>query len=238
MNYLQLVQTTLLLLRAGNERLDEPPESITGNKGIAYEVVQWIKLAELAIQSHRSGWLFMTRNTTVDIPAMSRVNNIAASIGDYFSMVAKSGDNDSPFMTVWQNAGDAEVKCFFYKWMDWSGSVFDREPHGITALPCRYTIQPDGQLVFDPTPQGAISCNFNYRAKPVMMDDQDDDAQPVVPEPYHQLIVYWAILKFYCLTRDKTQELRQKVQVEFDREMTKLYNEQLPAVDAGGTVLA
>lgn len=232
MTYLELLQATLLLIRAGNEKLSDPPETVTGLSGVQYEVAQWIKQSCLDIQRHKSGWTFMREMATVVVQGGQRVVDIRGALTNLSELVPSTGDYDGRFITTYQNPGDSEIKCFYFPWETWRGSVFDRRPVSESSAPIRFTIRPDQQLEFDPTPSVAINVVFDYRRKPIALVNAGD--VPAIPEEHHMAIVWWAVRRYYCLTRDKTQELRAKAGDELHREMTAMYNRFLPEITIGG----
>lgn len=233
MNYLELVQTTLLLLRAGNERLSAPIESLEGLSGINYEVAQWVKMADRDIQNSRAGWLFLRRSAEVDAPAGQRVIDVRSALTDLASVIPSTGDGDGRFITTYGADRLSEIKCHFIPWEMWRGSVYDRAPFSVSEAPIRFTIQPDGRMVLDPAPTVPRRMLFDYRMMHVPMTDGSSES--LIPPQHHMAIVMWAIARYYCLTRDAINELRAKAGMEMEREMQRMYNDQLPEITYGGT---
>jgi hypothetical protein len=63
----------------------------------------------------------------------------------------------------------------------------------------------------------------------------DNDDVPIMRDRFHMAIVWWALEKYYCTTRDGTGELLQKSAAQRKREMQKLVNEELEeSIDGGG----
>lgn len=233
MTYLQLVQRVLLLLRAGNEKLSEPPTTLTNLTGINYEVAQWVAMAVEDIQNLRNDWLFLRKRADIVVPQGQRVVNVAASLTDLEQIIPSTGDDDGRFITSYTSGEQAEIKCWYIPYEQWRGSVFDRRPVSESSAPIRFTILPDGQLELDPTPSQAINLVFDYRRKTLPVTGQDE--VPAIPPQHHMAIVHWVIVEYYCLTRDKSSEFRQKSASALNREKVRLFNEQLPEVTYGGT---
>ena len=233
MNFLQLVQRSLLLLRAGNEKLSDPPTTLDDLTGINFEVKQWVAMAVEDIQNLKPDWLFMRKQANIVVPQGQRVVNIAAALTDLQELIPSSGDDDGRFITSYSTDQQAEIKCWYVPYEIWRGSVYDRQPREQSSAPIRFTIQPDGQLVLDPTPSQAINLVFDYKRKAIPVIGADD--VPAIPVEAHMAIVHWVIVEYYCLTRDKSSEFRQKAAVALNREKTKLFNQYLPEVTYGGT---
>lgn len=234
MTYLELVNTLLLLLRASNAKISAPLTSLENLEGVNYEAAAWIAMANRDLQTHRRDWLFMRSSGSVIAPAGTRVLNIRASITDLADIIPSTGDNDGRFITTWTDPTSAEIKCFYIPWEAWRGSVFDRRPVSQSSNPIRFTVRPDDQLEFDPTISEATNLVFDYRRRVTNLQAATDTS--VVPEEFHMAIVHWAIYRYYCLTRDATQEYRAKAKIEYDREMQRLYNAQIPEVTIGGGI--
>lgn len=233
MNYLELVRTTLLLLRAGNERLSDPIDSLEGLSGINYEAAQWVRMADRDIQNSRTGWLFMRRSAEVDAPAGQRIVDVQAALTDLEYIIPSAGDDDGRFITSYGADRNSEIKCYYVPWERWRGSVFDRAPLSESEAPVRYTVQPDGRLVLDPAPSVSRRLVFDYRAKHAPMEEAE--SQSLIPVRHRMAIVLWAVARYYCLTRDASNELRAKAGLEMERELQRMYNDQLPEVTYGGT---
>ena len=233
MNYLQLVQDVLLILRAGNDKLSSPPTDVVGLDGVQYEIARWVAMSVLDIQNWKAGWLFMRRRAEISVPAGGRVVSVRGSIPDLNFVIPSTGDNDAPFITTFANPGDAEIKCYYIPYEAWRGSVYDREPRSQSSAPIRFTIRPDQSLEFDPEPSSAIIARFDYQCAPEPIGN-DKDAVPIIPVQYHRAIVWWAVVNYYCTTRDGANYLLRTGQAQLTRELTRLRNDQLPAVTYGG----
>lgn len=231
MTYLQLLQRVLLLLRAGNERLSTPPTDVVDLTGVQYEAAQWVAMATEDIQNERPDWLFMRKQAQVQVQQGSRVFNIRGALTDLVEIIPSVGDGDARFITSYTNEQRAEIKCYYFPWEVWRGSAFDRQPRSQSSAPVRCTIDPSGNLVLDPEPSQAMTLVFDYRRRAVPLVDKD--STPEIPAEHHVAIVYWAVYRYYCLTRDSTAEFRAKAKIEFDREWQKLVNRQTPEITMG-----
>ena len=233
MTYLELVNRLLLLLRASNEKISTPLINLDNLTGVAYEAAQWIAMANLDLQNYRPNWLFMRRQADVVVSQGQRVVDIRAALTDLEELVPMTGDDDSRFITSYTSEQPSEIKCYYYPYETWRGSVFDRGPTGESSAPIRCTINPNGSLVLDPTPSQAINIKFDYKMKGIPIVGPDDVS--VIPLDRHMAIVHWAIVEYYCLTRDKTNDFRAKAKSSLDREKTLLFNSYLPEVTYGGS---
>lgn len=232
MTYLELVNRLILLLRATNEKISVPLQNLDNLTGVAYEAAQWIAMANLDIQNYRPNWRFMHRQANMVVSQGQREVDIRAALTDLEELIPMTGDDDGRFITSYTSEQPSEIKCYYFPYEVWRGSVFDRGPTGESSAPIRFTVNPNGMLVLDPTPSQAINIKFDYRMKAIALNGPDDIS--VIPTDRHMAMVHWAIVEYYCLTRDKTNDFRQKASVALNREKTLLFNSHLPEVTYGG----
>lgn len=232
MNYLALCKRAHLLLRIGDETPGTQPAAVTGQTGVLQEIVSWIAAAHEDICLSKTTWAFMRGTATWTLANGSRTILKAAQLGvtaDLDKPVPFVDDNGA-FVGLVANgvAGAAEMPCQYVPYADWPGN-FDVPPIG-TGTPNYVTIRPDGALEFDAIADRAYDIRTPYRKAVVPLAADADE--PMFDRDYHNAIVWWGIRHYYCLTRDGSAELLQKAEIELRREMTKLWNEQLPSITA------
>lgn len=228
MNYLALCQKVNLILRLGNETPGTEPTTVTAQDGPLYEMVQWVRASHEDICFARTDWNFMRANDTLTFAQGERAKDhsaIVAVIADFDRLLPFVTENNGYIGIVPDGVSQAaEMTVIYVPYQQWQGA-YDAPPIP-TGQPTYFTITPEGGIEFDSIPDRAYIVRINYRRAIVQLDDDADE--PMFPERYHNAIVWWAILHYYCLTRDKTAELRGRAEGELKREMSKLFNEQLP----------
>lgn len=225
MNYLELCQTTRMLLRGSNDKVSTQLTSLAGLEGLDYEIKSWIPMAWTAIQNDKEGWRFMRRSSSLVLNAGVREVDIKALITDLQRVVPMEAGDCSPYILVQLDSAGDQTQVYFTPYEEFRYSWIDRG-NVAAGRPLRFTITPSGSIMLDPTPDAAYQLSFDYRIKPVTLVDEEQ--VPGMPAEYHEAIVWWAIRHYYCTTRTKLGELRQSAETEKARMMQKLYNEQLP----------
>lgn len=224
MNYLALTKRVHLILRIGEETPGTQPTTVAAQSGVLAEMVQWVTAAHDDICRLHTDWLFMRATGSFTLPQGAQTLSLAdmrgavATLGKPLPFVADNG----AFIGI---TGDgAEQTCEFVPYGHWIGT-YDQAPIA-TGFPSYFTITPDGGMAFDTVADRAYSLRFQY-SKAVVPLAADADL-PMFDDAYHMTIVWWAILNYYCVSRDGVRELVQKADAELRRELTKLRNEQLP----------
>lgn len=230
MDYLALVNQGLLLSRVGEARLSEPLTTFAGATGPAYEMIQWIAQADVDVQLLRTHWLFMRDSANLLLPE-GQSTLVPALSQSAIRLILPAEDNcgrrtigcykDSP-------ADGSRITLVDYE--QWYGNSLGRGADERTGRPTRYT-ERNGTLYFDATTDANYQLTFDYLRLPQRMSVTGSES--IIPLQHRMAIVWWALARYYCLTRDKTGELRAKCEAELDREMTRMYLAQLPTVTLG-----
>lgn len=227
MNFLTLAKRVHLLLRIGEEAPGTRPLTVVGQTGVEGEMVQWVASAHNDICRRHPDWKFMQGEGTFTVPTGTRsiaASAIQVSIPAYRKLLPMVYANGA--MLLISSAGSAEMPVEYVPYQKWSGH-YDLTPYP-TGMPARFTISPDNRIIFDATTEREYTLRFNYGKQVVELADDEDE--PMFDSDYHDAIVWWAIVNYYCATRDGVKELREKAAAALQREMTKLQNEQLPSL--------
>lgn len=228
MNYLALAKKVDLILRIGTETPGTQPATVTGATGVHAEMVQWVAYSHDDICKMKSEWAFMRGSGEFALLTGDRILTKADMQVAYptFDKLAPFVSNDRGYLGILPTgvAGAAEQVIEYVPYQQWQGN-FDAAPLP-TGLPTHFTITPDQSLEVNSLPDRDYTIRANFRKLVVPLTI--DASEPMFDADYHNAIVWYAIVHYYCPSRDKTMELRQKADVELKREMTKLFNEQLP----------
>lgn len=228
MNYLALVRKVDLILRIGTETPGTQPSSIALAEGVHAEMVQWVTYAHDDICLMRKNWTFMLGSFDIELGAGDRVISHADMLAEEptFGKITPFVDAERAYLgiTAAGVAGAAEELVEYVPYQYWQGA-YDAAPIS-TGQPTHFTITPDDGLEFNALADRAYTIRGNFKRKVVPLVADADE--PMFDSEYHNAIVWYAIVHYYCPSRDKTMELRQKADIELKREMTKLFNEQLP----------
>lgn len=222
MNYIQLVQTAQRILRATGDKLGEAPTTVVGQSGFNDELVFFIRQSWLDIQNECQNWRFMWREGLLTLPEGADTVSPFA-IPDFDSFILADSDGRGRFITMLVDGPDSETTVRFIPFPAFQQSYLTRGIRG-PGQPGNFTILPDCRLRFDLIADRAYTLKINYRRTAQQLADDLD--VPAMPTRYAMAIVWWAIARYYCTTRDGAERLRQKAVIEMQREMQKLKNEQ------------
>lgn len=222
MNYLQLVQSLHQILRADNNTLGASPDTVSNQQGLLGELVYFIKQSWLDIQGDSVRWRWMWGENTLTLVAGQDTVQPTA-IPDFESYILANSDSTGRFITMYRDSIADETIVRYVPYPAWQQSYLTRGERG-TGQPANFTILPDNRLRFDLIADVSYTVRINYRKEAqTLLDDLDI---PNCPPRHHMAIVWWAIVNYYCTTRDGAEGLRQRSLVQMRREMQRLYNEQ------------
>lgn len=231
MNFLALTKRLHLLLRIGEESPGSRPLTVTGQTGVLGEMVEWIKAAnDDILRLHLDQWLFLKLVGEFTLAqggsVLSRAQQVAAI--PTLGALQPFTNDESSYVLCRPNDGttNLEQTIEYIPYQRWFGG-YDMLPLA-DGQPQRFTIAPNGDMQFDAYADRPYIIRTNYRA--ALLPLTTDNDVPLIPEDAHALIVWWAIVRYYCATRDGTREMREKANVEMNRELTALRNRWLPSI--------
>lgn len=226
--YLELCRKVHLILRIGEETPGTQPETVTGQNSVLAEIVQWVNHSHDDICRSSKEWNFLRRDGEVTLPSGATqlaVPDIRTALPAYNKLLPFVGRNCAYIGmrdAASSQAGEIDVQYVPYE--EWQGR-YDVPPLP-TGMPSFFTVHPNQNLMFDSIADRDYTLRLNYKANVIQLTGDND--VPMFDDDYHNAIVWWAILHYYCPSRDSSMELRNKADVELRRELTKLRNEQLP----------
>jgi hypothetical protein len=225
MNFLQLCQRLHLLLRIAEESPGTAPTTTVGQTGVLAEIVEWIRVSNADIQSAHPAWNFMTIRGAYTIPTATSEITVTTQVGDYAELMPFNAAGEDRFILIQTDDVSDQTPVYYVPWQQWNGGVYNRGDRS-SGRPHRFTVTPTGTLQFDPPTDREYEIAFDYRRE--VQDISGDRTVPFIPAARHMAIVHWAIVNYYCMTRDNTPEFRSKAQVNLDREMRHLYRDHSP----------
>jgi hypothetical protein len=234
LNFLALCQMTYSLLRAGEER-SPAPDTVEGQSSVNGEIVRWVAQADLDIQNEKEAWLFLRKEGLINVSEGVSSFNPSDFIGGFGELALANNEDKGRYAMMFRDSRADETPIRYVPWESWQFGIFDRGQRG-TGRPVRMTLRPDGNVQIDPVPDSNYVMRLPYKMAPLRMT-ANDSLSPI-PERHRMAIVWWAIARYYCVTRDGTGEFLAKAQRELDREMNRLCQTQLPEfITADGVYL-
>lgn len=227
MNYLQLSQR----LRSEVGASGNGPSSVLGQTGASQRLVDWINSAWLEIQGVHNTWNWMRKRFAWET---------VAGVGDYLPTALTNTLTASPMTDLrywYKDTFRCQKKSIGIQdeqWLvEWEYYVF-RNTY-------RFNLQTVGRpVVFGENPQGKaimlgaipddvyiITGEYQERASSLVADTDIPD----IPEEYHMIIVYKAMISYGLF--EAASEVIQRGQDEYQRLLTQLEREQLQEVYLG-----
>jgi hypothetical protein len=221
MNYLELVNATIVLVRASQAPLESSVTTMEGLTGLSFEIASYVNMALEGIENDQLRWKWMMRRGTLIVAPGETVADPRSLDGFDYLIVDGIQDSHSVRLSTQQDGSGAQ-RIAYVPWEAWSASQFGLSSS--QGVPAHFTIDPSERIVLSSAPQQESFLSVRYRRKNQVLRASEDT--PEMPNRHHMAIVWWAIARLYCLTRD-VDGLRQKSEVELRRAMQKLRNEQL-----------
>jgi hypothetical protein len=225
---LQLCQKIQGLLRAATGNLRTTPTTTLAQTGVEGEIVAWLDYAYQDVQNDQEEWRFRIKRGSFNTVASTRVYTPTVTDTDFDKLLpsmAQSGDRYILSYTTAEGVAD-EQRVWYVPYEQWQQGTFDSgtRPEG---RPMRFTIEPDGQMAFDPTPDAIYTIAFDYRRTLHELTTNSDPitGTPILPAKYHDALV-WRALHYYAMTRETN--LAPLWNREYERVMNRLRFDQLP----------
>jgi hypothetical protein len=244
--FLELVQS--LAVETGNElqvNITDVTETPAANYGSTTEhinrMIRWIKQAWIDIQSDqiKPSWRFMVTDDTMNLSVGQTIYDIRQSIET--DVGVDQYDGIEPWVApmdrryVWAVNGNTDPltkqKCYYMVPEHFFG---DRDRYNNDqGQPYVYSFKPDGCIVVDPAPsETGWYLEFEYRLREQTLS-ANTDTPTGLPNKFHMLIVYQAMLDNGAF--DESPMQYQRANRKYRLMMNKLRLEQLGDYSMPGT---
>jgi hypothetical protein len=230
MTRLELCQAVQGLMRGATGALGTTPTTTLAQTGVEGEIVRWVDYAYRDIQNEQEEWRFRTKRGSFNTVASTRVYTVSSSVTDFDKLLPSMAQSGDRYITIYKTSEGvgSETRVWYVPYEQWQQGVFDTgsRPEG---KPVRFTIEPDGQIAFDPTPDAIYTVNFDYRRTLHAMTTDADatTGTPIIPSRFHFAIV-WGALMYYCLVRGDADKLEARCGREYAKVMNQMRFDQLP----------
>lgn len=163
--------------------------SVTGQSGEYLKIVRWVERAWTEIQIEKP-WNFRWAAFSVALSSGSRVFDVRTLIG---SDAADSIATTEPLVLTHPTSG-LKRRIQLVDWPLFLRNWADANSRDLEAWPAQCSVRPDGSLEFNQNLDVAYTLAGSYLRKPQVLAANDDE--PIMPEAYHQAILYRALKKY------------------------------------------
>lgn len=224
MTFLDLCQSTAL--ESGT--ISSGPNSVLNQTGRLRKIVHWVRSAWERIQTERSDWHFLDGFFEGDhietISNNSQYSFKTWNIDDFGSF--RVGGRD---LSIYDPAiGKSEEE--YLPAIPWS--VFQsmyRFGDVPIGKPQHYSIGPNGQIFFGPTPDKNYRVRGRYLLEPQIL--RVDDDEPKAPKQFHTIIMWYALILLN--EHDEGFPLVAAAQTHYRNLLSELVADQTPRMTFG-----
>lgn len=218
MNFLQLVQKAI---RKSGARASVP-SSLSSVEGIQLEFKEYVNDAWKEIQMERKDWYFRAAEQSIDIDQLSLTDGMRVPT----SLIDAANSRSWNFIHIYDvyirlrgDDTDPPSRIYFVPWNNWKDK-FGRsniqleynDEKNVEGRPQWFTIAPTGELWLSPIPTASTNYEMEFFGPTDIQDLSNDSDTPVLPERYHDMIVWKAAYEFHSYHTDAAgmERARQK----------------------------
>lgn len=173
------------------------PATTASQTGRPYRITEWVKDAYRMIQLRRDDWRWLTVEFSGQTIASTRSYDSAAmSISERFGhwVFHNYFDNERTFSAYLTSAGqDDEWFLSVVPWDRFRARYMVGTAATDSDKPRYVSVDPQGNLVFYPTPDAAYTIKGQYYKAPQELSEDVD--VPEMPARFHEMIKWGAILE-------------------------------------------
>lgn len=221
MNLLELVQD--LAAETGTVSPSEISDVKSPENDHVADLVRWIIRSNHEIELERDDWRWRIKEGELEITAEEDVTEVGYQITDFHKII--------PYRQPWRMGYVTVDREYFpvryVRWPVWTGDYDVRVARTQPSRPIAWTMDPQEHVRTYPVPNHDITLRFNYSSEAQVMK-QVNDCEPRMPERFHRVIVYHAMI-WYAM-HDEAQFQFQSADRRYRRMRMKLNNDQLHGI--------
>lgn len=210
MNFLQLVQA----LHRESGAAGNAPTTVTNQTGEANRMVNWIKQANMHVQSLWADWKFLRETDNRALTAS--VNTLTAPSG----FDAGMWDLDTFRITPYGETLSQQILAMEY------ADVKTEDIDTTAGTPWRAVVMPDGSLRFEGTPDAADTFTADYYRSPDDTELAANADESSIPARFHNVILGRALVLY--ANYEGAEEIRTQGIELYTDYLARLENNQLP----------
>lgn len=240
MDYLELVKEL-----AGELRAAEPDdiESVNDLKALeprARNLARWVQRSWVEIQLRSDEYRFRKREDTIEINADQAEYDLRLELVEFQELAPFTSPVGQRYLLLGPPPPDQvflgappperrDHRIYFMPWNQYKGNKQARAQKGRPRI---YTVTPDDRLILYPEPKEAYTLKVEYVRIPQTLKENCD--VPIMPERFHQLIVYHAVAD-HGGTEEASMQFQRGL-FKYNRLLRQLDTDQIEPCTVMGTV--
>ncbi len=175
------------------------PTAVTGQTGMLQKLVNWVIESYVEIQNSNQNWRWMRRpftlNTVADDGTYEYGDCTDVDAGTAITRFKRwwANDPDRPFTIYRQSTGVAgEGYLTYLEWPYFRDQY--RRGAQTSGPPIHVSVDDQNRLCFGPKPDAVYVVQGDFQRSAQRLAANDDE--PEMPEDFHTLIVYMAMMKY------------------------------------------
>ena len=210
--------------------------TMNGVTGRGLRVKNWVASAYRDIQISNNGWRFLMADFSGEtLNGVREYNAAALGIDTRFRRWVQHDHDGQQTTTIYKTSNGAafEVPLRFIDWSNFRVQALTGPAAAQTGQPTAYSIDNQDRIVLFPTPDDAYTLRGVYMKSPQMLSS--DAEVPELPETFHPIITYRALLKLGVF--DESPEQMPIWEAEMKLLYGQLAIEQLPPIRLQGPLI-
>jgi hypothetical protein len=186
------------------------PAAVTGLRGEAKRLANWIIQADNYVQLKWVNWKFLRATYSVATVASTATAAKPATLKYWdfktFFMIEPGETDKNPIGAIEYDKVKADI-------LDTSEDI-----------PSRVIVMPDNSLLFEPVPDAAYTILADYYTVPTLLAANSDISD--IPPEYHQIIIGRALILYANF--ENAPEIKDQGEEIYTEQLALLENDQLP----------
>lgn len=208
MTFLELVQA----LHRESGAAGNAPTTVTSQTGEANRMVNWVKQANLHVQSLWENWKFLREEDSRSLTAAVNTLSAPADLGMW--------DLDTFRITPYGETDSQVIVSAEYE------DVKTEDLDTTSGTPWRAVVMPDGSLRFEGTPSAADTFEADYYRVPDTTELTANANTSSIPAKFHNVILGRALILY--ANYEGAEEIRTQGIELYTDYLARLENSQLP----------
>ena len=218
------------------------PKTTINQTGQFKRAVRWIDTAYRDIQRARSTWLFLRFDFTGSLTSAAGSVYTADALGvDHHSRWICNENGREDDMRIYSDAVGVtdEQPIFYMPWDRFRGTYMIGSAREATGRPQVFSVTPANAIIVHPIHDEDYTLVGEYYRTPHVFgeedDVEDDDAVPIFPEEFHDIVMWGALLAH--ATRNGEYDIAAEAEYNYKLIKSQMERDFLPVPVMGAPLV-